>query len=73
MLEVCVVVSLVLTSLLQGGSSQPGDPCPSVIDKPGCVCNHPDGLGIIDVTGLARKGALAPRWIVVVVFIILLQ
>lgn len=57
-----LAASLVLTCLFQRGYCQSGEPCPSVINEPSCVCNHPSGHGIIDATSLAKQGAEAPMW-----------
>lgn len=56
------LASLVLFTclLLQGGHCQSGDPCPSVIGEPSCVCNHPDGMGIIDARSLALQESEGP-------------
>lgn len=61
------VASLVLiTSLLPLLSHcQSGDPCPSIVDEPSCVCNHPDGSGRIDATILGNLAAEAPKFVVV--------
>ena len=44
---------------------QSGDPCPSIVDEPSCVCNHPDGFGRIDATILGSEASEAPKFVVI--------
>ncbi len=44
---------------------QSGEPCPSFLDKPSCVCNHPDGLGIVDATSLGSEAPDAPKFVAI--------
>ena len=51
-----LIACLILSVSCQIPAPPPGKPCPSVIDRPSCVCNHPNGSGVIDVTSLGSKG-----------------
>lgn len=53
-------LSVITACLILVGNSQPGDPCPSVIGEPSCVCNHPDGK--IDLTPLANPTSEGPKF-----------
>lgn len=57
-----VVSLVVLACFLAAGKCQSGVACPSLVGKPGCVCNHPDGKGIIDLTSIANEASAGPRF-----------
>lgn len=52
--SVVFAVLAVLTYSFTGCSSQTGVLCPSVLDRPSCVCNHEKG--VIDLSPLASSG-----------------
>ena len=69
----CVASLALIVSLLPLlGQCQSGNPCPSVVGEPSCVCNHPDGLGRIDATSLGSEAADAPKFVISYSYVLLL-
>lgn len=55
MLHCKLVVSLVLVAcFISAGNCQSGDACPSLVGEPSCVCNLPEGKGVIDLRPIAK-------------------
>ncbi len=55
--------SVLLLALVACVIADPDPPtgtlCTPMVGKLGCVCNHPDGLGVIDLTGLGKQDGSA--------------
>ena len=53
-MQLVVSLVLLLACFIAAGNCQSGVPCPSVVGEPSCVCNHPDGKGLIDLRPIAN-------------------
>ncbi len=54
------VILLALAACIFADPDPPtGTLCAPMIGKLGCVCNHPDGQGVIDLTGLGKQDGTA--------------